>query len=77
MSQDGDGDPINFMERVWQLTVKVYLTMSVEDRENIAATHLFSGMRDCVITQQLLATGVTDSAVCRTNLSDYSSRKRE
>lgn len=49
MSQEGDEDPIDFNERIRQLTVKVYPTMSVKDREKMAATRFFSGMSDCVM----------------------------
>lgn len=35
MSQEGDEDSIYLMKRIRQLTVKVYLKMSVEDREKI------------------------------------------
>lgn len=61
MSQDGDEDPLDFMERIRQLTAKVIQTMSIEDRVKMAATRFLSGMSDRVMAQQLLAAGVTDT----------------
>lgn len=41
--------------------MKVYLTMSVKEREKISATRVLSGMSDRVMAKQLLAAGVTDT----------------
>lgn len=61
MSQKEDEDPIDFMEQIRQLTVKVYSTMSVEDGEKIAAKRFLNGMSNRVIAQQLIPAKVTDT----------------
>lgn len=61
MSQKRNEDLMDFLEQIRQLTVKVYLTLSVKDRENMAATRFLSGMSDQVMVQQLLADRVTDT----------------
>lgn len=55
MTLHGDEDPIDLMERIRQLTVKVYSTISVMDRKIIAASRFLSGISDRVFAQQLLA----------------------
>lgn len=85
MSQDGDEDHVVFMEQIRQLIVKVYRTMSADDREKMAATRFHSGMSDQVMTQQLLAAGVTDtvqlvdqtSAMTKTASASEHSRSRK
>lgn len=58
MSQKENEDPIDFNERIRLLMMKVNPTMSVKNRENIAATQFLSGINDPVIAQKLLAFGI-------------------
>lgn len=49
MSQKEDEDLIDFMERIRQLTVKVFQTLSEKDRDKMAATFYLSVMIDRVM----------------------------
>lgn len=49
MSQESDEYPMDFMERIRQLTLKVYSIMSVEDPEKIAATRFLFGLSERIM----------------------------